>query len=159
MLFNNQIRVEGYRTRLSGSNGKLYCTLTAKITDPDYPIKNIKKFLNELGDNYWLNLEEFGYSDLPAGNPIRFDIDFNTYSFSALTKMYLVLKNDTTKFKLPRRVELLNAVIFTLNFRIKHVSRRIRRKVMRALNDPLFCGLGKDMEETKPTVNAWSITV
>lgn len=137
-MFKDQVRLKGCRVRVSSGIGKPYSTPTSKTVKVAVPTENVKEFLDEIEDTYWLNLEEFGHSDLPVGNPDRFDINFNTYSFSDLTKLYLVLKNNTGKFNVSHCDELLNAVATTLGGYMKHVSRRIKRKVLRVLNDPLF---------------------
>lgn len=148
-----QIRSEGYR--VYRTTGELRCTLTFKIVDPDLPIKSIKKFLDELEDNYWLNFEEFECSHLPVENPTCFDIDFNRYSFSALTKMYLIIMNNNMRLKIACSNELLDAIIGTISFRIKHVPRGIKKKVMKVLNDPIFFNLDYIIATTKLSPDTW----
>ena len=150
MLFKKKIRLEGCGVQLFDSGDKLYRTTGYKIEGVTVPTDSIKEFLDELEGNYWLNLEEFGYGDLPAGKPDHFVINFRIYSFSDLTKMYLVLKNDTTKFTLSCCEELLDAIATTLSYRLKHVSIRIKRKVLRVLNDPLFLDLKGTIIAAKP---------
>lgn len=140
-LFKRNLPLETFKVYYKKNGGGLWCGMDRKTWAKDSDITtDVKAFLTEIKNGYWLTLAEFGCGPIPIEHSSDWFVEFGAWNFSVLTKTYLFLQSAGGR-ELYYNDELLNAVTATIGSYLAHVPKRVNKKVLNILGDPLFHNL------------------